>query len=156
MRRRLDSTAAAIGRGLVAGLVGTAAMTLSSSTGRRLGGGGSGDVPARAAATVLGIEQFEDEQARSRTNQLAHWAYGTGLGAVRGLLGATRLGPNIADTLFHGVVWGSEQVMLPALGLAPPATEWDRPDIAADLAHHTVYSLVTNGTYRLLSGGPTR
>lgn len=151
MRQTLDHTAAAVGRGLLAGLAGTVAMTISSTTEARVRGRGSSDTPAQVVDTVLGTDGFQDEDARQRTNQLAHWGYGTGLGAVRGLLDAVGLGRNVADVLFHGVVWGAEQAMLPALGLAPPVTQWGASEVASDLTHHTAYSLTTNATYRWLS-----
>lgn len=149
----LTRTANAVGRGLVAGLVGTSAMTVSSSVEARLRDRGSSDTPAQAVATVLGVDEFADDTAKARTNQLAHWGYGTSLGAVRGLLDAVGLGRNLADALFHGIVWGTEKVLMPALDLAPPVTRWGAAEIATDLTHHSVYSLTTNATYRLLSRG---
>lgn len=147
----ISTTSSAIGRGLVAGLAGTAAMTVSSTIEARRTGRGSSDTPAQAVATVLGVDEFEDDAAKERSNQLAHWAYGTALGAVRGLLGASGLSRNVADVGFHAAVWGIEQTMLPGLGLAPPVTRWDARQIATDLTHHTVYSATTNGVYRWLS-----
>ena len=151
MPTNLDTTAAAIGRGIVAGLAGTAAMRLVTALERDPRGPEATDIPAEGAARVLGIDAFEDQHAVERTSQVVHWGYGTAMGAVRGLLARTGMGRNIADTVFHGVVWGSEQALLPALGLAPPVPRWDREDLVADLAHHTVYSLTTNAVYRWLS-----
>jgi hypothetical protein len=151
MQQAITRVSSAVGRGLAAGLVGTAAMTVSSSLEAKVRDRGSSDTPAEAVGTVLGTEGFEDEQAKARTNQIAHWAYGTSLGAVRGLLDAIGLGRNIADVAFHGIVWGAEQTMLPALGLAPPVTQWGAKEVVTDLTHHSVYSLTTNATYRWLS-----
>lgn len=79
MSESQDATAACVGRGLLAGLVGTVAMTVASP----------GD-------------------ATTRTKEVAHWGLGAALGAVRGLLGATGLGRNAADVAFHGAVRGAE------------------------------------------------
>lgn len=147
----ITAIAHAIGRGLVAGLAGTAAMTVSSTIEARRSGRGSSDTPAQAVATVLGVEEYEDTGAKQRTNQLAHWGYGTGLGAVRGLLDAMGLSRNVADVAFHAAVWGAEQTLLPGLGLAPPVTQWSAREVVADLTHHSVYSVTTNGVYRWLS-----
>lgn len=147
----ISTSTSAIGRGLVAGLAGTAAMTVSSTLEAKRGGRGSSDTPAQAVATVLGVDDFEDAAAKQRTNQLAHWGYGTALGAVRGLLDAAGLSRNVADVAFHAAVWGAEQTLLPGLGLAPPVTEWGGREIASDLTHHTVYSATTNAAYRWLS-----
>lgn len=151
MMRIIALTAEAMGRGLAAGLAGTAAMTVSSTLEARLRDRGDSDTPAQAVETVVGADGFVSEDAKMRTNQLAHWGYGTGLGAIRGVLDIVGLGRNAADVAFHAAVWGAEQTMLPALDLAPPASSWGGKEIASDLTHHTVYSLTTNLAYRVLT-----
>lgn len=47
-------------------------------------------------------------------------------------------------------MWGSEQMMLPALDVAPPATEWGAKEIAVDGWHHAVYIVATGLAYRWL------
>ena len=42
------------------------------------------------------------------------------MGAVRGLTFAAGLEGTAATAAHFGAVWGSEQVMMPALGVAPP------------------------------------
>ena len=86
--RIADKLASSIGKGLVAGFAGTAAMTLSSTLEARLRHRAPSSAPARATAKVLGIRSFDNEIAQARFNDLSHWGYGTGLGVVRGLLGA--------------------------------------------------------------------
>ena len=151
MRETITRTADAIGRGLVAGLVGTVAMTVSSTLEAKLRQRGDSDTPSQAVAEVLGVEEYRSDRSRDRVNQLAHWGYGASLGAVRGLLALTGLGRNATDVAFHATVLGSEQTMLNVLGLAPPITEWGAGEVATDLTHHTVYSLTTNGVYRWLT-----
>ncbi len=151
MRESIDTTASAIGRGLLAGFAGTVAMTIAMRLDNLDQGPEDSGIPAEGAAEVLGIDSFEDDRARARTGELVHWGYGTAVGAVRGLLGRTGMGPNLADTAFHGVVWAAEQALLPALDLAPPTPKWSRAGLTADLVHHAVYGLATNGVYRLLS-----
>ena len=109
--------------------------------------------PARAATKALGITSFDNDIAQARFNDLSHWGYGTGLGVVRGLLDAAGLPPRAA-TLAHGAaVWGSEQVALPALDIAPPAIFWAPREIAIDAFHHMVYAVATGIAYELLSNG---
>ena len=67
-----------VGKGLVAGFVGTAAMTVSSSLEAKLRGRQPSSAPARATAKMLGIKEFEDGIAAARFNALSHWGYGTG------------------------------------------------------------------------------
>jgi hypothetical protein len=119
----LSRLAADVGKGLFAGAAGTAAMTVSSTFEAKLRGRADSSAPAAAAAAVLGVEPVDDD-ARQRFNNLAHWGYGIGWGGVRGAICTTGLSA-VPATLAHlGAVWGSEQVVLPATGAAPPATEW--------------------------------
>ena len=107
----------------------------------------------RATAKALGIASFDNEIARARFNDLSHWGYGTGWGIMRGLLDAVGLPPRAA-TLAHGAaVWGSAQVTLPALDIAPPVIFWAPREIAIDAFHHAVYAAATGIAYELLSNG---
>jgi hypothetical protein len=149
-----EKLASSIGKGLVAGLVGTAAMTVSSTLEARLRHRKASSAPARATAKALGIASFEDDIARARFNDLSHWGYGTSWGMVRGLLDASGLPPRAA-TLAHGAaIWGSEQVTLPALDIAPPAIFWGPYEVAIDAFHHTVYAVATGIAYELLTSRP--
>lgn len=146
----MKTIAANIGKGLVAGFVGTAAMTASSSIEARLRHRAASSAPARATAKVLGIKEFEDGVAAARFNDLAHWGYGTGWGIVRGLLAATGLSPGHATAAHGAAVWGSAAVSLPALEVAPPFVFWGKTEVAIDLWHHAVYAGATGLAYRLL------
>jgi hypothetical protein len=145
-----SKVAARIGRGLVAGAIGTAAMTVSSTIEQKRRRRGASTAPADAATKVLGIDGFCDDAAKNRFSNVVHWSYGTGWGAVRGLLDAAGLRPPAA-TAAHGVaLWGSEQVMLPALGVAPPAWEWGATEVGIDALHHAVYTIATSVAYEAL------
>lgn len=140
-----------IGRGLVAGFAGTAAMTISSMLEAKLRGRAPSSAPARATAKVLGIEGFETPLAEARFNDLAHWGYGTAWGVARGLLATAGLSPRTA-TIAHGAaVYGTEQITLPALEVAPPAIFWGAREIAIDAFHHAVYATATGLAYRLIA-----
>src|ERR1700746_4011166 len=142
-----------IGKGLLAGFAGTAAMTVSSTLEEKLRGRKPSSAPARATAKALGIASFEDDVAAARFNDLSHWGYGTGWGVVRGLLDAAGVPPRKATAAHGAAVWGSAQVTLPALDVAPPAIFWPKEEIAIDAFHHTVYALATGIAYELL-GSP--
>lgn len=141
-----------LGRGLVAGFAGTAAMTLSSTLEAKLRGRPASSAPARATAKVLGIKAFEDGRAEARFNDLSHWGYGTGWGVVRGLLAAVGLSPRAATVAHGAAVYGAAQVTLPALEIAPPAIFWPKQEIAIDAFHHAVYAAAAGGAYALLDG----
>jgi hypothetical protein len=148
-----EKVASSIGKGLVAGFAGTAAMTISSTLEAKLRGRAPSDAPARATAKVLGISAFEDGVAQARFNDLSHWGYGTGWGVVRGLLGATGLSARKATAAHGAAVWGSAQLTLPALDIAPPSIFWPKEEIAIDEFHHTVYAVAAGIAYELLSAG---
>jgi hypothetical protein len=146
-----EKFASSIGKGLVAGFAGTAAMTVSSTLEAKLRKRQPSTAPARATAKALGIATFEDAVAQARFNDLSHWGYGTGWGVVRGLLDAAGMPPAKATAAHGAAVWGSAQVTLPALEVAPPAIFWAKEEIAIDAFHHTVYAIATGFAYELLS-----
>lgn len=146
---RLGGLAAAVGKGLAAGLAGTAAMTLSSRLEAKLRRREPSTTPARAASQVLGVAPVDDRGER-RFNNLVHWGYGTGWGAVRGVLGAVGLSGVPAAGLHLAAVWGGEQVVLPATGAGSAATEWGGTEVAIDVWHHVVYAAATSIAYAWL------
>jgi hypothetical protein len=140
----------AIGDGLLAGTVGTAAMTLSSTIEMKLRRRGPSTVPARAAARVLGVEPTSARE-RERFNTVAHWAYGIGWGAARGVIGVLGFRGVPAAALFLSLVWTTELVTLPALDIGvPPVTRWGAEEVAVDALHHLVYAGVTSAAYEVL------
>jgi hypothetical protein len=150
MRNAASNIASAIGKGLVAGFAGTAAMTISSTLEAKIRGRAPSSAPARATAKMLGIKEFEDDIAKARFNDLSHWGYGTSWGVVRGLLGATGMSPRAASAAHGAAVWGSAQVTLPALDVAPPSVFWGADEVAIDAFHHAVYATATGAAYRLI------
>ena len=149
----LTRAASAIGDGLVAGFLGTAAMTASSTIEARLRHRAASTAPARATAKALGIRAFDSDLAQARFNDLSHWGYGTGWGVVRGLLGATGMPPAKATAAHGAAVWGSAAVTLPALEVAPPLVFWGCEEVAIDVFHHAVYAVATGLAYELVSAG---
>ncbi|MEJ7798778.1 MAG: hypothetical protein WKF42_09790 [Solirubrobacteraceae bacterium] len=148
----LGDTAAAVGKGLFAGAVGTAAMTVSSTLEAKLRERGSSSAPADAAGKVLGV-QPRDEAGEARFSNVVHWAYGTSWGAVRGLLHAAGIDGAKAVGAHFATVWGSAQAMLPALDVAPPPWETDPKEIAIDAFHHAVYAVATGAAFAILQKG---
>lgn len=150
LTRTIGDLAARAGIGLAAGLAGTAAMTVSSTIEAKLQGRGPSPAPAQAAGKLLGVRP-RSEAEQSRFSNVVHWAYGTSWGAVRGLLAALGLPPAAASAAHLALIWSTEQVMLPALGVSPPITEWDAKTIAVDGVHHVVYAAATGAAYELLA-----
>jgi hypothetical protein len=146
---RLSDVAADVGKGLFAGAAGTAAMTISSTLEMKVRGRPASSAPAEAAAKVLGVEPRGEEE-RARFSNLVHWGYGTAWGVVRGIVGAAGLEGPGAAAVHLGAVWGSEQVMLPALGVAPPFWKWGTKEVVIDAFHHLVYAGATSLAYAYL------
>lgn len=151
----LGDVAANFGKGLFAGLAGTAAMTVSSTLEMKISGRAASETPAQAAEEVRDI-QPNDEEPEALFSNLVHWGYGTGWGSVRGLLDSVGLsGP--AATLAHlALVWGSEQVSLPTLNVSAPVFKYGGKATATDLLHHTVYAAATGIAYSNLDRSQSR
>jgi hypothetical protein len=147
---KLNKLAAEIGNGVLAGVAGTAAMTLSSTLEAKLRGRPYSTAPARAAARALGIETFEDGAAYARFSNLVHWGYGTGWGVARGVLRTIGIGPRLATPAHFAVLWGSALYTLPKYEVAPPVTEWGAEEVAIDAFHHLVYVSAAALAFELL------
>ena len=145
----LGDVAADFGKGLFAGVVGTAAMTVSSTLEMKLSGRDASQTPAEAAEEVLKV-QPEDEGSEARFSNLVHWGYGTAWGGVRGLLSSAGLSGPMATAAHLALVWGSEQVVLPTLDVSAPVFKYGSKATATDLLHHVVYATATGLAYSYL------
>jgi hypothetical protein len=151
-----ESLAKTLAKGVVAGLAGTAAMTISSTIEQRLRRRPASTAPADAAAKVLHIEHFPTERAKNRFSNAVHWIYGTSWGVSRAMLARAGLSPATASGAHLGALWVSEQVMLPALEVAPPITMWGGKEVAIDAWHHLVYEGATSAAYEALERAELR
>jgi len=147
---RIKSLTEAIGKGVAAGLGGTAAMTLSSTLEAKLRGRAFSTAPAKAATKALGIETFDDGAAYARFSNLIHWGYGTGWGVARGVMRAFGISPRLATPAHFVALWGSALYSLPKYEVAPPVIEWEVRDVAIDVFHHLVYVGATALAYELI------
>lgn len=146
---KLRNVVAETGLGALAGLAGATAMEASTLIEMRLRGRPASTKPAQAAGKVLGVKP-EGEKQEKRLNNLTHWAYGAGWGAVRGLFGFSGLPAPAASAAHLAAVWGGEQVVFPVLSLGPPIPKLGAKETAIDLLHHVVYEGATSATYELL------
>lgn len=145
----IGKLASSVGKGLFAGMAGTAAMTVSSTLEMKVRGRAASSAPADAALKILGLEPVDDA-AKERFSNLMHWGYGTGWGAMRGVLSAAGIGRFPSTALHFSMLWGSETMMLPALGVAPPITEWGAREVGVDVFHHLVYVITTDAAFSWL------
>ena len=146
----ISEIASHVGKGLLAGLAGTAAITVSSTAEMKLRGRPASDAAAKAAAKVLGVQPTGEREAR-RFSTFVHWGYGTCWGIARGLIGAAGIQGVPAAAAHLGLVWGSELVMLPSLDVGvPPPWEWGAAEVAIDGFHNVVYAGATSIAFERL------
>jgi putative membrane protein len=90
--------------------------------------------------------------AKPKGGKIVHFAFGTGMGALYGLL-AERFSPVTtgAGALFGMAVYaGAHGLAVPALDLAPSPLENAPAQEGTELASHLAYGLVTDAVRRLL------
>ncbi len=146
---RSGDVASAVGKGLIAGLAGTAAITASQAIEMKLMDKPGSTAPADAVEKMVGVEP-QGEKEKARLANVVHWQYGTAWGAVRGLLGVMGMSFMPATAVHFALVTGAAVAMPPALGIAPPPTEWPASEMASSTVHHAVYSLATSVAYEYL------
>jgi hypothetical protein len=157
----------AVARGLLAGAAGTAAMTGLQELSSRLwpsgGGGGDGEppqdpweqasAPAKVARRVIeGV--FEREAPPEWIPALTHgmhWAYGTGWGAIYGLIeGTRRQAPVRTGLAFGSGVWVMSYVQLVPMGLYEPPWKYSPSELAMELSYHLAYGAGLGAAYAVL------
>ena len=148
----LGELAGAIGKGLLAGLAGTAAITLSQMIEMKITKREPSEAPVKVASQVTGAAPANDSQKEKLSNEI-HYAYGTSWGVVRGLLGLAGL-KGLPATLVHfGAIWATELIMLPKYDAAPPVDEQEPKSVAIDALHHAVYAVAAGLAYNALDAG---
>ena len=160
----------AVARGLLSGVVGTAAMDTALFVRYRRGGGTSSpeewefsevpsswdDAPAPAQVgkrLIEGLFQVELPPTRAQlVNNVAHWAYGLLNGALYGIVVGSLPNRRVSYGLpFGASVWAGDYVVLPAAKLYKPIWDYDAKTLAKDLTGHLVYGLGTATAMGLLS-----
>jgi hypothetical protein len=140
-------------RALLAAFMGTAAMTFSSTVEMDARGRGHSTVPGRAANKLLnlfGIPELKDPSLHVLSD-VTHRPYGTAWGVVFWLLvGVAGLSLAVAGPVFLLIVWGTGQVQLTLLKIAPPGWKWEAKEVLIDLWHHVVYVVATLGGWVLI------
>ena len=145
----------ALGRGLLAGIAGTAVMTAYQELMAKANDSKAGDdakaptwedapAPAQVARRILkGLfrEDVPAEKIPLLTN-VVHWAYGTAWGGAYGLVqGTVRTHPLLNGAIFGASVWGLSYAQLVPMGLYQPPWEYPAKTVAKDLSYHLLYGL---------------
>jgi hypothetical protein len=159
-----DSPLTVATKGAVAGIVGTAAITVAMQNGptllQRLGlidpppnqaGGEPTEVLAEKVSEGV-LDQPIGERTQAVAGQAIRWSYGSGWGALYGIVQASLRPPHWLHGTILGVVTASvASTFLPAMQLAPPPTKQPVAISASQFAYHLLYGWVTATVYRLLA-----
>jgi hypothetical protein len=143
-----------IGRGMVAGAVGTAALTLSETLEMAVSGRPASSVPGQVGAALLPNHDPASAADVARLNGPVHWGHGIAMGALRGVLGAAGLRGRSATVAHFGLLWGGDAALYRALGIADAPWHWSADELATDLFHKGVYAAVTGAVYDSLTPSP--
>ena len=136
------SLGAYIGRGVLAGLAGTVAMTaFQKFVEMPLTGRAESFAPAKFAERVTPIEARTPEQM-DQLNWATHFALGAMWGAAFGVAGyAGQRGQKAVGAVYAGV-YGGDVLLNTALGLYEP-TSWTAKELAIDMVDKFVQAEAT-------------
>src|SRR3954463_12129818 len=148
-------------RGGLAGLAGTAAMTLGEQVEQRFTSRPDSYVPARTLTALTTGRRLPESARPPVRNHLMHWGTGATVGALRGIWAAAGL-RGVRASLWHTVVrLAVDQTLENVTGVGSPPWTWSRQDQVVDVGHKAVYSLATGAfadrlvaPVRGRSGGP--
>jgi hypothetical protein len=145
-------------RGILAGVAGTAAMTVHQRI--RQGGSSGGEpswdeapAPAEVARRVIeGLFRVSvpAERIPLLTNAM-HWLYGTGWGLVYALAAEDTEEELWVGPLFGLFVWAMSYVQLVPMGLYEPPWKYEPSELADDVGYHLTYGTATVLAHRVLA-----
>lgn len=143
----------AVVRGLVAGLAGTAAMTLAEKIEQALTGRPNSYVPAH---TLERLARLPEEPGRDRlaTNWGMHWGQGILLGTVRGLMAQRGVRGPFGSFLLLNLRLLNDQSLENITQVGAPPWTWPADEQTIDLLHKSVYAFVTGAVADQLIDGP--
>ncbi|MBD3317281.1 MAG: hypothetical protein GF344_15955 [Chitinivibrionales bacterium] len=134
----LEELGCAIGKGLLSGLAGTAAITGAQRIEMRLTGRQPSSTPEKAGGAVLGVEPTNE--AGKRFGTMVHWFYGTVWGIPLGLLRLSGLRKCMANAVHFLAIWLTGMILLPALKASSAPWKWGVKALAIDGLLHIVYA----------------
>jgi len=139
----------AIGKGLLAGIAGTAAISISQMIEMKITKREPSDATLKVTGAVTDVKPA-NKQAKEKVSQEIHWVYGTAWGVARGLIALTGLKGLPAAAVHFAANWGTSLIMLPKYKAGPPIQEEDAKTIVIDVMHHAVYALAAGFAYDAL------
>ena len=140
----------AAARGMIAGAVGTVAMTRTERLEMAISGRSPSTDPGQVGAHLLPGADPGEERDVARLNGPVHWAHGIGMGAVRGALDVAGVRGPQASAAHFALLWGGDAALYNALGIADVPWRWQPSELGTDLLHKGVYAAVTGAVYDAL------
>ena len=142
----------ALSRGMVAGAIGTIAMTVSERLEMAVSGREASQVPGQVGAHLLPGQDPDSSADVARLNAPVHWAHGISMGAVRGALDMAGVRGPEASIAHFLLLWGGDAALYRALGVADLPWRWDADELASDVLHKGLYAMTTGAVYDALAG----
>lgn len=136
--------------GIIAGLAGTAAMTISEKIEQAITGRPNSFIPAHALERVLGLPTEPDQQRRW-LSWVAHWGLGTLPAALRGIMAEGGMRGPLASTMFFVTRMTTDETMENVTGVGKPPWSWGARLGAIDTLHKGVYAFATGAVADLLA-----
>jgi hypothetical protein len=127
--------------GAVCGLAGAAAMAAASKAEQLATSRPSSYVPAHTLGRLLGLEDPDSD--RWTRNMAMHYTSGAIGGAIRGVMSAANLRGPFASLMHTNIRLSFDQTLENLTGAGAPPWTWPRDELAIDVTHKALYSLVT-------------
>jgi len=142
----MERVATAIGAGLIAGLAGTAAMTISQMIEMKITRREPSTAPVDAVEKTIGVTAVREDE-RPMVAQEIHWTYGATWGMSRGLLALSGLRGWPATLAHFSAVWGASMILIPSLELGPSVMDRPAKPVLIEGWHHAVYAVMAGFVY---------
>ena len=128
--------------GLVAGAVGAAAMTVTEKVEQHFTGRPNSYVPALTLGRLVGVPDKTAERSLAM-NLGMHFGQAALLGVWRSAMAEGGLRGWRTAALFTPVRLANDQTLENYTGAGAPPWTWPRKELVIDIAHKTVYGVVT-------------
>lgn len=129
-------------RGLLAGTVGTAAMTIGEKLEQGVTRRPNSYVPAHTLEGLLGMKHGPD-QDRRWLNWAMHWGQGALLGIIRAALGQRGINGPYGSFLFWNLRLLTDHSLENATGVGKPPWDYSTGEQVVDIGHKGVYAFAT-------------
>lgn len=140
-------------RGLVAGLVGVAAMTAAEKLEQVFTHRPNSFVPGHTLERLLRLPHKPDAE-RLWLNWTMHWGQGVLLGAVRGLMAERGVRGPVGSFLFMNLRLLNDQTLENTTGVGALPWTWPVDEQVIDLLHKGIYAFAAGAAADRLIDGP--